>query len=320
MAGRRPRRSPCLAPGRHARGGHLRRRGAAGQGGRPGVPLLVRRGGDPDLGHRGGGGDAEHRGRRLLRDLFTATFAEACERGMAVSTLYFTAAGIYRSIGYELVGGFDKVQLPTATLAGVRPADAIRLRRAVPGDGAAVQSVYTAWASRQNGPLDPDRTELHRRRGPDHRAPHRCRPRRSTRPPGGRLRLLAARDRVRRLRPHRGRRPARDHAGRDPSAAPHARHLRQRDRLLVLRLSRPDPVDLALPALPPLAVQNRPYMLRVLDLPSAVEPATTRRRWTPRSGSRSPGTPSGSSTAAGGSASPTGPHAASGPPASPGRR
>ena len=86
----------------------------------------------------------EHRGRRLLGDLVTATFAEARERDMAVSTLYCTAAGIYRSFGYELVGGFDKVQLPTASLAALRPAEGIRLRRAVTGDGAAVQDVYAA--------------------------------------------------------------------------------------------------------------------------------------------------------------------------------
>ena len=87
----------------------------------------------PTWGIAGVAVSAEHRGRGLLRDLVTATFTEARERDMAVSTLYCTAAGIYRSFGYELVGGFDKVQLPTASLAALRPVEGIRLRRAVPG-------------------------------------------------------------------------------------------------------------------------------------------------------------------------------------------
>jgi len=226
----------------------------------------------PTWGIAGVAVSAEHRGRRLLRDLFTASFAEARDRGMAVSTLYFTAAGIYRRIGYELVGGFDKVRLPTETLTGVPPAEGIRLRRAVPGDGAAIHAVYAAWASRQNGPLT--------RTGPSF--------------PGGADRII---DR------HTGVTLALDTddqvvgyvswqrgSGYDASARIEVGDLlattpdatRALLRMLgtfasvtgtvALRLSRPDPVDLALPGLPPLAVEQHPYMLRVLDLASAVEP------------------------------------------------
>ena len=239
---------------------------------------------------------------------------------MAVSTLYFTAAGIYRSVGYELVGGFDKVQLPTASLAAVRPADGIRLRRAVPGDGAAIQAVYTAWASRQNGPLT--RTGPNFPDGADRITEHYTGVTLAldTRRPGGRLRLLAARQRVRRLRPHRRRRPAGDHAGRDPGAAPDARLVRQRDRL---RGAAPVPAGPGGPgAARAAAARGREPALHAPGARPAGRgrtpplPAGAGHR---RSGSPSPGTRSATSTAAGGSASPTAPRAASGPPTSPGR-
>ena len=231
----------------------------------------------PTWGIAGVAVSAEHRGRRLLRDLFTATLAEARARDMAVSTLYFTAAGIYRSIGYELVGGFDKVPLPTAALAAVRPAEGIRLRRAVPGDGAAIQAVYTAWASRQNGPLS--RSGPNFPDGADRITEHYT----------GVTLALDADDRVvGYVSWHRG-------SGYDASARIEVGDLlattpdatRALLRMLgsfasvtgsvVLRLSRPDPVDLALPGLPPVAVESQRYMLRVLDLPAAVEP----RRYPP---------------------------------------
>jgi predicted acetyltransferase len=215
---------------------------------------------------------AEHRGRRLLRDLVTATLAEARDREMAVSTLYFTAAGIYRSMGYELVGGFDKVQLPTSSLVAVRPADGIRLRRAVPGDGAAIHAVYTAWASRQNGPLT--RTGPNFPDGADRITEHYT----------GVTLALDGDDRVvGYVSWQRGSgydASARIEVGDLVATSPDATRALLRmlgtfttvTGSVVLRTSRPDPVDLALPGLPPLAIESYPYMLRVLDLAAAVEP------------------------------------------------
>ena len=238
-----------------------------------------------------------------------------------MSTLYFTAAGIYRSIGYELVGGFDKVQLPTASLAAVRPADGIRLRRAVPGDGAAIQAVYTAWASRQNGPLT--RTGPNFPDGADRITEHYT----------GVTLALDADDRVvGYVSWQRG-------SGYDASARIEVGDLlattpdatRALLRMLgtfasvtgsvVLRLSRPDPVDLALPGLPPLAVESHPYMLRVLDLPAAVEP----RRYPPALDTSVGFTVTGRRVRRprrrlADQRRPTAPPAASGPPTSPGRR
>jgi predicted acetyltransferase len=215
---------------------------------------------------------AEHRGRRLLGDLFAASFEDAQARGMAVSTLFFTAARIYRSVGYEFVGGLEKLHVPTATLAAVAPAEGIRLRRAVPGDGAAIQAVYTAWASRQNGPLT--RTGPNFPDGADRITEHYT---------GVTVALDAADDVVGYVSWHRG-------SGYDASARIDVGDLlattpdatRALLRLLgsfaivtgnvVLRTSGPDLVHLALPGLPPPPAQRSPYMLRVLDLPAAVEP------------------------------------------------
>jgi predicted acetyltransferase len=215
---------------------------------------------------------AEHRGRGLLRDLFAATFTEARSRGMAVSTLFLTAARIYRSLGYELVGDYLKIELPTASLAGVKPAEGIRLRRAGSRDGAAVQAVYAEWASRQNGPLT--RTGPNFPDGADRITEHYS----------GVTLAVDSDDRVVGYASwNRG-------SGYDASARIDVGDLigltadatRSLLRMLgtfasvtgavVLRTSRPDLVDLTLPGVVPPPSESRPYMLRLLDLPGAVEP------------------------------------------------
>ena len=96
---------------------------------------------------------AEERGRGLLDAPFAAALADGRERGEVVSTLFPTAPGIYRRFGYEVIGSFDAVEVPTAALAGVRPVPGITLRRAVAADFDAVRGVYDEWAAAQNGPL-----------------------------------------------------------------------------------------------------------------------------------------------------------------------
>ena len=220
---------------------------------------------------------AEQRGRRLLRDLFAATFDEARSRGMAVSTLFLTAARIYRSFGYELVGDYLRIELPTASLATVAPAEGIRLRRAVPGDGAAVQSVYTAWASRQNGPLT--RTGPNFPDGADRITEHYS---------GVTLAVDADDAVVGYVSWNRGSgydAAARIKVGDLIGLTPDATGALLRflgsfatvTGAVVLQTSRPDLVDLALPGVVPPPTESRPYMLRVLDLPGAVEP----RRYPP---------------------------------------
>lgn len=96
---------------------------------------------------------AEHRGAGLLADLFAAMLADARARGEVISTLYPTAPGIYRPLGYEIVSSYDTVEVPTTALAQVRPAPGVTTRRAAVADLPAVRRVYDAWAREQNGPL-----------------------------------------------------------------------------------------------------------------------------------------------------------------------
>jgi predicted acetyltransferase len=95
----------------------------------------------------------ERRGEGLLVPLFEAALGAATERGEALSTLFPTANGIYRPLGYEVVSSYDTVVLTTAELAMVRPPAATRTRRARPADVPALKQVYDAWAAAQNGPL-----------------------------------------------------------------------------------------------------------------------------------------------------------------------
>jgi len=96
---------------------------------------------------------AERRGEGLLDGLFHAVLDQARAAGQVISTLYPTAAGIYRRYGYELISSLDTVEVPTAALSQVKPASGITLRRAEAADVDAVREVYDAWAAAQNGPL-----------------------------------------------------------------------------------------------------------------------------------------------------------------------
>jgi predicted acetyltransferase len=95
----------------------------------------------------------EDRGRGLLRPLFERLFAGAVERGAVLSTLYPSASGIYRRLGYEVIGTAEDARLPIAALARVRRPSTVRTRRARVGDAPAIRSVYDRWAAAHNGPL-----------------------------------------------------------------------------------------------------------------------------------------------------------------------
>lgn len=107
----------------------------------------------PTCGIAGVAVQAEDRGRGTLGGLFEATFAAAGERGEVISTLFPTAPRIYRKFGYELVGALDRIELPTAALAGLTAPQGISVRRATVDDMPEVRSTYAQWALWQHGPL-----------------------------------------------------------------------------------------------------------------------------------------------------------------------
>lgn len=107
----------------------------------------------PTCGVAGVAVQAEDRGRGTLDGLFEATLAAARERGESISTLFPTAPRIYRKFGYELVGAFDHVEVPTAALAGISVPLGISVYRAGVQDIPDVRATFARWASWQHGPL-----------------------------------------------------------------------------------------------------------------------------------------------------------------------
>src|SRR3954453_2444252 len=72
---------------------------------------------------------AERPGTGLLHGLVTAVLGEASARGEAISTLFPTAPGVYRRLGYEVVGSYDTVSVPAVLLASVAAPAATTTRR-----------------------------------------------------------------------------------------------------------------------------------------------------------------------------------------------
>jgi predicted acetyltransferase len=95
----------------------------------------------------------EHRGQGTLDPLFAATLAGAKARGAVISTLFPTAARIYRKFGYEVITDFVSVQVPTLALSQVATPTNARTRRAVATDFDDIGRIYDSWAAAQNGPL-----------------------------------------------------------------------------------------------------------------------------------------------------------------------
>lgn len=95
---------------------------------------------------------AEYRGRGILRPLLDATLTSAVERGSVVSSLFPTAPRIYRGLGYERITDLNVASIPTAALTGL-PSSSTTTRRATADDLDAIRAVYDAWAGAQNGPL-----------------------------------------------------------------------------------------------------------------------------------------------------------------------
>lgn len=149
-------------PGRHAWGAFVD--GAAGGGSELAAKVVARAYDSwwdadtvPTCGIAGVGVAAEHRGAGLLRPLLQRACDQGRdERGESVVTFFPTAPGIYRRLGWEVVGTLLTVEVPVAALAGVRVPEGVgtvALRRATVADVPAVRALYDRWAAARNGPL-----------------------------------------------------------------------------------------------------------------------------------------------------------------------
>lgn len=107
----------------------------------------------PTAGVAGVAVEPERRGSGHLARLFGAALDEARDRGDVISTLFPSAPGIYRGLGYEVVGSFDDVDVPLQNLSRVAAPDGVGTRRAGVADYDAVVGVHRAWAAAQNGPV-----------------------------------------------------------------------------------------------------------------------------------------------------------------------
>jgi predicted acetyltransferase len=113
----------------------------------------------------------EERGRGVGRRLMAALLAEIAGHGYPLSVLYPATMPLYRSLGWELAGARETAQIPARSLHPLAspdlpdlPADArsVALRRAEPGDAAAVISVIgrVHEAARDCGPITWDEASV----------------------------------------------------------------------------------------------------------------------------------------------------------------
>ncbi|MBE1877710.1 enhanced intracellular survival protein Eis [Myceligenerans pegani] len=107
----------------------------------------------PTAGIAGVAVEPERRGNGLVGAMFDAALEEARERGEAISTLFPSAPGIYRRLGYEVIGSFDDVDVPLDRVARTAAPSGVVTRRATTADVEAITAVHAAWAAGQNGPI-----------------------------------------------------------------------------------------------------------------------------------------------------------------------
>ncbi len=105
----------------------------------------------------------EARGRGVGTALMTELLRVIADRGYPLSVLFPATAPVYRSLGWELAGGFYEATVPTRSLAALPPAEVPAgplpaLRRAGPGDADQVLAVIAAVheSARHCGPATSD--------------------------------------------------------------------------------------------------------------------------------------------------------------------
>jgi predicted acetyltransferase len=93
----------------------------------------------------------EARGRGVGKALMTALLSAMAERGYPISVLYPATTRLYRSLGWEIAGGYYRAEVPGRSLSSLLPADPAA---AAPRDAAAEGNEPPAL--RRAGPADAD--------------------------------------------------------------------------------------------------------------------------------------------------------------------
>ena len=95
----------------------------------------------------------------LMRELLPVMRAA----GQPISVLFPTGVGVYRPVGWEVVGSLDDTRIPTRDLRPVRPSDDVRIRTAGVDDVPAIRDLYVALGVNglltREGPEFPDGAE-----------------------------------------------------------------------------------------------------------------------------------------------------------------
>jgi predicted acetyltransferase len=87
------------------------------------------------------------RGQGLASTLMRGLLPVMRDAGLPVSTLFPTGVGIYRPVGWEVVGSLDDTRIATRDLRPRRPSTNVRTRSAGPGDTAAIAALYAGLST-----------------------------------------------------------------------------------------------------------------------------------------------------------------------------
>jgi len=94
----------------------------------------------------------QHRAGGIATDLMRAALKEMHAGGVALSALYASTVPLYRRVGYEAAGGRYEITLPPNAI-GLRDRE-MTLREVGPEDVPAVDEAYRRRVAHENGPLD----------------------------------------------------------------------------------------------------------------------------------------------------------------------
>jgi predicted acetyltransferase len=98
------------------------------------------------------------RGRGLAAELMRGLLPLMRDAGQSISALFPTGVGVYRPVGWEIVGSLDDTRIATRDLRPRHLPTHVRTRSARPSDTAAIKSLYDAL--RVNGLLSRDGPEF----------------------------------------------------------------------------------------------------------------------------------------------------------------